>query len=118
MTIKTLNNLNYQRNGVCGNPFYSCIITVVENEGTFLATFELNNQIFNLYSCRIVQLENPMGKWRGDEFGYDLIHYFNDATTKKNIGSIFELIAPDDPINEHELASIQPTIDLFKEFEE
>lgn len=94
MKIKTLSGLTFQRNGIAGEPFYHCFLTIEEKENenlNFIATFatlpEQDKSIeedknINTSSCRVVCLQQPENKWRGDKFAYALQKHFNNVLSK------------------------------------
>jgi len=77
-------NGNYQRNGICGEGFFSCFIDWKDGkEGGkgFLATFgEHTKNKINTTNCRIVDLDNPKCSWRGDNFGADIEDFLKSQT--------------------------------------
>lgn len=75
-----LESLNFQRNGICGDPFWSAIVIdpAQDARGRFLATWATkgdDGDEVEVESCRFVQLDAPQLSWRGDRMGEDLKRY-------------------------------------------
>jgi len=67
--------LQYQRNGVMGEPFYHCVAIIKDDiSREMLITFRgnMNDNGIVTESCRAVEISNPLSKWRGDEIAYCL----------------------------------------------
>ena len=80
MKIKSLKHLTFQRNGVHREGFYHAIVTTTEDKGrNFVVNFQSHDSgdlDINIPSCRVVCIEQPRLKWRGDKFAYALHDYF------------------------------------------
>jgi len=55
--------MNFQRNGVSGEPFYVATFNKLDDgtKGNFIATFQVNNEdtYIDSSSCRVVEYGNP-----------------------------------------------------------
>lgn len=91
MKITKLYNGNYQRNGVCGEGFYSCLIDWKDGKDKgqgFLATFTVHfneNDIplkdrIKTTTCRVIDLNNLQLSWRGDNFGVAIEDFLKSKT--------------------------------------
>lgn len=70
-----IQHFNYQRNGVGGEPFYSLLSTTLPNvkqKSKYLITFRAVEDGIIIDSCRVVDINNPLHCWRGDEVAYAL----------------------------------------------
>jgi hypothetical protein len=93
--------LNFQRNGVGGESFYSATIqNIYDYKGIFLITFNvlpIDEDKVNSTTCRCVMLEgkdNPFYEnWRGDEIGHDLNTLLQNLIKKHNVESLWDLHA-------------------------
>jgi len=77
--------MNYQRNGVSGEPFMSALINgIAGTKGTFIATFETNDKDteINQSTCRVVDVYNHYEGWRGDQISYDIQKAFKETGLK------------------------------------
>ena len=92
MKITKMYKGNYQRNGVCGEGFYSCLIDWKDGkEGGrgFLATFTVHfngdeepfKDRIKTTTCRIVNLNNLQNDWRGDNFGVAIEDFLRSKTS-------------------------------------
>jgi len=94
LKIIKLTKGNYQRNGVCGVPFYSVMVDWKETGNrtkysSFLITFEATNDNKIIHSsCRVVDINYPDLCWRGDNFGVALSQFFQT----KGITDLYEYI--------------------------
>ena len=71
----TIKYLNFQRNGVAGEPFYHCLATITDDiKRDMIITFQAKNDDKEIIwgSCRAVYMEDLSLKWRGDEIAYCL----------------------------------------------
>jgi hypothetical protein len=93
MKIKLL-TLNYQRNGVAGEPFFVATVkNTSDTKGTFVITFttEADTDVINKHSCRVVMIEgygviHPFYQcWRGDCIANELQTCINEETEKLNV---------------------------------
>ena len=88
----TIKYLNFQRNGVQGEPFYHCLATIKDDiSRDMLITFQagVNDTQILWSSCRAVWLEDLSLKWGGDEIARTI----NDELDKlmiKNGGTIYD----------------------------
>lgn len=75
-----MSNTQYHRNGVDGQDFYSAIISWQENGKVYpsmLVTFEMDIQEKMIYtSCRVVSIDSPTTKWRGDKVAIAIQEFF------------------------------------------
>lgn len=83
MKIVKYGNMNFQRNGVAGEPFYSLTIQTRESKNkldNYLITFNTfeNDMAIIPSSCRVINLNNLTESYRGDEFAHALNDMFND----------------------------------------
>ena len=73
-----LSNLNYQRNGIGGEGFFSIFAELKEYsiKDSVIITFEEDEskRIVIISTCRVVSITNPKSSWRGDNIGYELKH--------------------------------------------
>ena len=84
--------LNYQRNGVAGEPFYHCLATITDDKKRdMLITFQtgVNDTQILWSSCRAVDVNELELKWRGDEIAYCLNNEL-DKQMKENGGTIYD----------------------------
>jgi hypothetical protein len=90
-----IKSINFQRNGVMGEPFYSVVYTRRDYPSRFLATFRLiegtDNRI-DITSCRVVVLEDNSQCWRGDEEARELQDAL-DARKMHKEDSFYDLIS-------------------------
>lgn len=86
MKLKTL---NYQRNGICGNPFYTATFNKLNDglKGNFVATFETdeNDKKVDGNSCRVIDIDKPFSAWRGDRIASEIQDVLKD-------GSFYDLL--------------------------
>jgi hypothetical protein len=67
--------LNYQRNGVAGEPFYHCLAQITDDvKRDMIITFTAKSDDKEIVwsSCRSVYMGDLSLKWRGDEIAYCL----------------------------------------------
>ncbi len=89
--------LKFQRNGVAGEPFYHCLIDLIEKDlggvitREMIVTFRATNDDKGIIpaSCRVVCLAEISEAWRGDEIAYSLQRTF-DAEMKEKGGTIYD----------------------------
>lgn len=93
-----IQGLTYHRNGVCGNGFYSAIVTGWDKEypDEFLVTWEPeqseDSQGFpTLESCRAVYLSDPTMRWRGDEMAEDVAKCLEHEKENHNVSNVYDL---------------------------
>jgi hypothetical protein len=87
-----INNVNFQRNGVHGEPFYAVHYT--ENKEEFLATFRTQPQDENIIdwtSCRVCCINKPIAAFRGDYIAGFLQSSLNAMRRKQKKESIYDL---------------------------
>ena len=91
MKIIEIKNLTFHRNGVAGEPFYSCVVkTDDEKDLKFLVSFtSKNDKSLAPANCRAVCLDALNSNWRGDVFAYALNDWFVDRL-KNNGGTIYD----------------------------
>lgn len=90
-----ITNLDFQRNGVAGNSFYSCKIDKANGQkGNFLATFEVGIDDLEVLkpSCRIINLDNLSECWDGRNIAFDIEKQLHLQIVAKNKKYIFDLI--------------------------
>lgn len=80
--ITAVDNLQYNRNGVDGKSFYSCLVTVKEDRTinkNYLVTFETDKSDMEVIknNCRVINLDDVTSTWRGDNFAIWLNEYFD-----------------------------------------
>ena len=89
-----LSNLNFQRNGVSGEAFFSVISRDLKDiKGKFLITF-YEDVPFNKVkrsSVRVVNLDKPKEKYRGDEIARDLENELLNLSKKHHTEHFFDL---------------------------
>lgn len=74
-----IKHFNYQRNGISGEGFYSLLSPTLPNvkqKSRYLITFHAVDDVIIIESCRVVDINNPMLCWRGDEVAYYLASMF------------------------------------------
>jgi hypothetical protein len=88
-----LSKLNYQRNGIGGEGFFSVICTDWNDyKGEFLVTFiTLEGDEIDSTSCRVVYLKDPKDSWRGDEMSCILQQNLDKLMRKYKIDNIYDL---------------------------
>lgn len=92
ITIRGYSNLNFQRNGVAGESFYSVVLTTKEknrNEN-FLVTFQTDESDIRILksSCRVVNLSKLTDDWRGDDFANSMNDMFNNLRAGFHLGTM------------------------------
>lgn len=90
--------LNFQRNGVSGNPFFAVITeNLSDTKGKFLITFETkgDNDDIDIQSCRVVMLEGidkPFYEcWRGDTIARELQIQLESLRIKNKVKTWYDL---------------------------
>lgn len=92
--------LNYQRNGVGGEPFYSVLIeNLQDTKGLFLATFLTKTkddirEWIDWVSCRVVMIgetKNHYENWRGDVISEQIQSLLNEEMAKVGVKDWFDL---------------------------
>lgn len=71
-TIKNLEIVNYQRNGVAGTGFFTCCF---ESKGVrLMATFETDDEsgMVDIASCRVTERDDLRSSWYGDDFAREI----------------------------------------------
>lgn len=71
--ITKIDKLKYHRNGVNGESFYSCLVTIKEDKTinkNYLVTFETDESDLEVIkqNCRVINLDDVSLTWRGDNF--------------------------------------------------
>ncbi len=78
-----LKSIHYQRNGVAGQSFFTCYYTDNSHpdfKGQMIATFATadgDESKIDRRSCRVINTDQPLMKYRGDEIADDLQKVFN-----------------------------------------
>lgn len=95
LQITNIQHLNFQRNGICGRPFYSCFVNVSDTPNYLLVSFETKNSItVDVESCRVIDPFHPLESWRGDDIGEALQNRFKeDLLQKEDFLAICDLIS-------------------------
>lgn len=84
--------LHFQRNGVHGEPFYHCLVTIKDDKSRdMLVTFRtaVNDTQILWSSCRAVDLKDYSQSWRGDVIA-SCINDELDKEMKENGGTIYD----------------------------
>ena len=72
INIVGYSNMNFQRNGVAGEPFYSLTLETKEKNkrNHYLVTFQTDDKDIRVdrHTCRVVNLQDITESWRGDIF--------------------------------------------------
>ncbi|MBK7380501.1 MAG: hypothetical protein IPJ03_16220 [Ignavibacteriales bacterium] len=92
ITIVEYSNMNFQRNGVAGESFYSLTIDTKEQKnerGKYLITFKTDETDTKILrgSCRVVDLNNLTECYRGDQFADALNDMFSGLVSGFALGS-------------------------------
>lgn len=92
MSIK-IKSVNFQRNGIHGEPF--CSVLYTDKKQTFIATFrtEEDNTKESIIpsTCRVVNLEDHTSCWRGDEISQQIEHALHDLMAASDLDTFWEL---------------------------
>ena len=76
-------SLNYQRNGVSGEGFYTFHYTdkIEKETREFIATFTTNltDHEIDPITCRVVCLNDITSAWRGDRIGMQIATHFKNT---------------------------------------
>ncbi len=92
INIVGYSNMNFQRNGVSGDSFYSIILETKEKDTNnhFLITFETDEADLkiNRHTCRVVELNNLSESWRGDIFADHLNEMFQELRNGFHLGLV------------------------------
>lgn len=92
--------LNFQRNGVGGEPFYSILFeNLQDTKGTFIATFITkdvsdNKEKIDWSSCRVVMIgetKNHYQNWRGDVLSEQIESLLNEEVIKSGVRNWYDL---------------------------
>ncbi len=90
INIVGYSNMNFQRNGVAGESFYSIILETKEEKRNnhFLVTFQTDDSDvkINRQTCRVVDMNNLTESWRGDVFADYLSEMFEDLKNGFHLG--------------------------------
>lgn len=90
-----IQSLNFQRNGVHGDSFYTCAFT--DNKKPLIATFDAHSndgeteEFIPRISCRVINPADLSEKFRGDEYAFQLKQPLNELQKKHKTADWYDL---------------------------
>lgn len=100
--ITEVDKLQYHRNGVDAESYYSCIATLRDDkdEAQYLITFNTDEKDIDVIvnSCRVIKLTDITATNRGDNFARWLNAYFSRQRKNSDLKTVYDFCRDQTPL--------------------